>query len=104
MVCYYYYKSLSFFSLQTLLIKDSNATSPNIGYKETINAICYSTTRFAIVKVFSLQFSQKLATQGEELQPLVIYVTHYQLVVLVNSKSDWNKELSIIGSLTANVM
>ena len=55
-------------------------------------------------EIFVPQFTQKLASEGEELHPSVIYITYYQLVVFVNNDSNRTIKLSIVGSLTAYVV
>ena len=68
-------------------MKNMNAVIIVVSYKEVIITINGTIPRIAIVEIFSLQFAQKLAAQREELQPSVIFIAHYESVVLVNNES-----------------
>lgn len=68
-------------------MKNMNAVIIVVSYKEVIITINGTIPRIAIVEIFSLQFAQKLAAQREELQPSVIFIAHYESVILVNNES-----------------
>ena len=86
---------------QTSLMK--NIDTVPASYKEVF-VIYGGKTRIVILEISSLQFAQKIATQGKELKPFVFCITHYQSVVIVDNESNRTIKLSIIGSLTPYVM